>query len=1508
MKKLLKICFVLCLAALMLVSCGKNKEKDESQNSDLSYFVNPAGNTCTVTGILDNAGSQIVIDSIDGYTVTAIQRRAFLGCESIKSVVVGDSVTLIEELAFANCINLERVKLPSGLKTIQDSVFYGCEALTTVEFSNELTEIGNAAFLGCSSLTEINIPNGVKRIGKLSFAECNSLKKVTIPDSVNEIDWYAFDGCTSLSGVYISDIAAWCKMDFATDTANPLYYAKKLYLKDKLVKDLTFSKNVNKNVNKIGDRAFINCKDISLFTINNSSVTSIGAYAFSGTGVKNVLLSNDIEFIGVGAFKDCSKLEQIKFDGTMAQWNNIYCGGDINAIISCLDGVLGNDTVYVASNGLEYVVNDDKVSCTITGIGTYKGSQVVIGEYIDGSRVTAIGTGAFEGCEKITDIVLPDSISDILAYAFAGCKSLKSINIPDGVEIIGDHSFQNCVSLKSVELPKGLTKILEYSFYNCSSLNGIEIPENVITIGSSAFEKCSSLEVVSISKNLTYIESGAFMSCENLELIKFDGARSHWESISRSNGCFKYSTQVILICAESGEYEIDEDGNIMSDVGPVIPPDVEEGYSVGLEMEFNSGANTYRVIGIGECTDKKLYIPNKYKGIEVTGIYMEAFSGNTQITEVNVPDGISEISMWAFRYCSNLQKIDMQYVTEIGTQAFEKCSKLESIMLGASLTRIRSSVFDGCTALKTIVFAGTREQWESIEKDMGCFSYPGNLTLICTDGEFEIDKNGDVTEKTEPTPPETSDYSEGIEYYLLKSENIYLVSGIGVCKDDYLKIPAKIDGIYVAEIETQAFYSNQSIKGVAFEEGMNFIGNNAFFNCSNISEVIFPTTLHTIDKLAFGYCSNLEYITIPGSCVLENSAFSSCTSLRSATIQNVTRIETGAFTSCYNMRSVSLGECLEMIGNTAFFGCDRLEEIYYEGTGEQWEAIAKGMYCFKASSTNNFEPILICKDGKYKIDENGNIVEKIEDIEYLEYSKGFTCDVNSDGESCTITGIGNCKDDVIVIGGYIDGYKVTHIADNAFANRGSFSKVVIDDGVLYIGESAFAVCIGLTEVVIGNGVNYIGEKAFSGCKSLESITIPDSVTEIGAYTFENCKQLTYVDLLGNIQSIPKYMFKGCESLKSITIPQGVTTVGTCAFADCNSLEYVYVPLSVTSLDDSSFLRCLKLQSIVYDGNVEDWYKIKIVSAFRYTEEFVIECADGKIIVGADFEFGVLDSGEVFVSSGYGDADYVTLQLPDEYEGKAVIGISDKAFARNKYINSVIVPDSITSIGNSVFANCSNLQSVQFEGTISAFGSNLFDGCSDLEKIYYNGTREEWHAIEKGDEWYPDNSFVVYCSDMNVLYDDMGNDITEVVYSNDIFEIDVINSNTNTIKITGITDTDVSEVIIYELYIDNDGLIYHVERIGNNAFANQTKINTVTIPSSVKLIGKNAFDGCVNLKTVVINTTLVIIEKNAFANCTLLESIVFNGTKSQWESIQKDINWIGGVYGFEVVCTNGTIHY
>ena len=138
-----------------------------------------------------------------------------------------------------------------------------------------VTSIGHSAFYMCSGLTSVIVPKSVTSIENRAFASCSALNSVTIGNSVTSIGDQAFDGCSALESVYISDIAAWCNIDFEDYDSNPLHEAHHLYVNGEEVKDLV----IPNSVESIGNYAFYDCSALTSVTIPNS-VTSIGDYAF----------------------------------------------------------------------------------------------------------------------------------------------------------------------------------------------------------------------------------------------------------------------------------------------------------------------------------------------------------------------------------------------------------------------------------------------------------------------------------------------------------------------------------------------------------------------------------------------------------------------------------------------------------------------------------------------------------------------------------------------------------------------------------------------------------------------------------------------------------------------------------------------------------------------------------------------------------------------------------------------------------------------------------------------------------------------------------------------------------------------------------------------------------------------------------------------------------------------------------------------------------------------------
>lgn len=312
------------------------------------------GVTYTVTGIGEEAFHYCTnLTSVTiGNNVTSIGRQAFHTCTNLTSVtlpngllhigysafddcyaldnvVIPATATDIEGAAFSDCHSLSSVTLPEGLTSIGDYFFDNCTGLTEIVIPSTVTSIGSNAFSGCSGLTSVVIPNGVTSIGGSAFNGCSSLPSISIPSSVKIINHSAFYNCSGLTSVHITDLKAWCQIVFGDnsnywdgDRANPLFYAKHLFLNGEEIKDLV----IPQDITAIGNYAFLCCEGLTSVTIP-SSVTSIGRWAFRFcTGIKSVNIPGSVQSIGAWAFS-WSGLSTIKLNEGLQRIDDVSFEG-----------------------------------------------------------------------------------------------------------------------------------------------------------------------------------------------------------------------------------------------------------------------------------------------------------------------------------------------------------------------------------------------------------------------------------------------------------------------------------------------------------------------------------------------------------------------------------------------------------------------------------------------------------------------------------------------------------------------------------------------------------------------------------------------------------------------------------------------------------------------------------------------------------------------------------------------------------------------------------------------------------------------------------------------------------------------------------------------------------------------------------------------------------------------------------------------------------------------------
>ena len=289
--------------------------------------------------------------------VTTIGFEAFYNCTSLQSITIGNGVTSFGKYAFSGCTALTNVTIRNGVTAISDETFKDCSSLRSISIPNSVTRIGNKAFSRCSGLTSVTIGSGVTAISEEAFNGCKSLTSIKVPNSVRTIGKKAFYGCAGLTSVsigsgvssigedafaqcgectvYITDLSAWCRIDFSNSKANPLScgeYCHKLFINGAEATDITIPSDITSikryafdccislknliipnSVTSIGNTAFYYCRGLTSINIPNS-VTSIGEWAFAYCdGLTSVTIGNGVTSIGKSAFYHCESLTSVYY-------------------------------------------------------------------------------------------------------------------------------------------------------------------------------------------------------------------------------------------------------------------------------------------------------------------------------------------------------------------------------------------------------------------------------------------------------------------------------------------------------------------------------------------------------------------------------------------------------------------------------------------------------------------------------------------------------------------------------------------------------------------------------------------------------------------------------------------------------------------------------------------------------------------------------------------------------------------------------------------------------------------------------------------------------------------------------------------------------------------------------------------------------------------------------------------------------------------------------------------
>lgn len=770
-------------------------------------------------------------------------------------------VTAIIEPLDATNLNKTFSSSDTSVVTVDDAGYCQAKAAGTAVIT-VTTEDG-----GYTAQTKITITDdGASNKGEIFYSENKWLKYTVLTASTVSVSEYQLP-------TFLCSITIPSTVTFEGKTYTVTKIPEKGFSQHRVggIKNIV----IPNSVNFIGAGAFENCSSLTEIAVPDS-VISIGARAFAGSGLESFQMPAHVTRIEKNTFSGCSKLTTIH---------------NLNNIIFIAEEAFRDSglTSFVVPDGITKIEKGTFCGCSslrnvelsenITDIeesAFYESGLTDISNILN--RITTIKSFVFHGCPNLSEVIIPGNVVSIESNAFS-CSGITMLSIPNSVRHIGCNAFDRCVSLTSAKISDGIKAIPSQTFRECTKLSNVVLPDSITSIGAEAFYLCSSLTEITFPYRLRSIGEAAFEHCSLSKIVFPDAVTTIGQCAFRRNPLSEVSLGRGIVDIGSAFADTDFSGRIGA-------------WSIGINfvMEFDG---TLTLNGYG-C---------------VPGYTFTSSSWKYEIESVVIKDGINAINNYAFAEVETIKNVTVpDSVITIGDCAFRNCTALKEFVIPKSVDAIGNNAFEGCAGLVSVEFPDSEI---SIGKEAfkGCNSLP-DITIpasVANIGEYAFAECNGLTSVTIPEGfPRVGDFM----FY--DCDNIHSV-----------KIQGNVSGI-----GRYAFHHCDNLVDVTIEEGMAAIADSAFSNCPNLSSVKIADSVTSIGIRAFSNCSSLSDIRMPKNLtIIEDYAFAS-SGLTSLTIPiNVTKIGVYAFNFCNNLTSVTIPSNVTVWGERVFYCCKGLKSV-----------------------------------------------------------------------------------------------------------------------------------------------------------------------------------------------------------------------------------------------------------------------------------------------------------------------------------------------------------------------------------------------------------------------------------------------------------------------------------------------------------------------------------------------------------------------------------------------------
>lgn len=683
----------------------------------------------------------------------------------------------------------------------------------------------------------------------------------------------------------------------------------------------------------------------------------------------------------------------------------------------------GLNIIAFAANedSLLFAINNDEASYRVTGCDKNVSGELTIPDTYNGLPVTYIDSEAFSWCEGLTRVNIGNNVETIGYKAFYKNTGLKTVKIPASVKLIYSDAFAESKMIERIEL-EDIGKWCEIVFQNHYSNPLVYCYNSFTYYGRYSYLYLNGEPVkdLVIPEGVEVVKYAAFTNYMHLTSITFPSTIKRVE--------------------EDAFYGIEDN------ITGVYVPSLE----CWLNIDFEAANSNPLYCNTHKYCDSPLYIDN------------------LPLTELSVPESVTEIKQYAFYGYDYLNKLSLHdNIERIGIKAFTYCGFLENeedrengiLYIDNAIVDVDKNALSGAVVIKegTSVIADSAF---SKDLDITSVSFPDSITTIPEMVFFDCSKLVTVNLSNNTT-----------------------------------------------EIGPQAFYGCSSLEDISLPDSLISIGEYAFYDCTSLLTVDFPESLKEIKNSAF-YNSGLTSLKVGGVEEVGGYAFYHCPNLKDVILNNINSVGNAAFSTCPALETVMLSK-VKTLGENAFAYCPKLVSVDITDT----------LKCIDKATFIGDTSLVAIK-----------LPETLEVIGEQAFSELESLEIINMPDS--LVSIGNyafrgCKSLPQI---YI-GKNVTYIGDYAFDDCVSVNRIEIyaekigyPNGLIpflscnaakdvFLHTQAAVdyinLCFTYENVYIGYGVTTIPNYIFN-CGSVKTVNIPKSVTKIESYAFNECESLTTI--------------------------------------------------------------------------------------------------------------------------------------------------------------------------------------------------------------------------------------------------------------------------------------------------------------------------------------------------------------------------------------------------------------